>query len=752
MTVRSILIGLAVGLGVAGFGYYNDVILSSTPVAGDLIPLAPYAMLVVGLLAVNPLLGLLGRLLGQLGLGRLERRLRLRPMSGGEWTVSLSLAMACVLMQGPGLTWTFTHILIQPRMQTFESPAWREKGVVSCIGHDMLVDPQDRPDVVLGGWRTGLGDGKSFVHPADVPWSAWAGPLGVYLPLLAMGVLGSVCLALILHRQWSHHERLSYPIAELTNALLDRGDRDDAGTARGEGVSPSRPAGILPARSGETDMTSSNVHAHGTRNAGETPAPRSLSASSLLPRPRLWPNVFYNRFFWLAFAPVLIVRLLNGANTWLPQSFFVKIPLRLELERDFCQIWPRLVEVPNYNGLLAPTVYFGVVAVAYFVSLEVSFTLGMAPILAAVVGAWLMGSGVVVSEGDYLSGSMMAWHTFGAFAGVTLLVLYTGRSYYLSLLRRSVGLRSGSEAGGTEVRRGEVWAFRLMVLLGVGMVAYMTWRTPLTWGLSTMFVALAGIAVLVVTRTSVETGLYFIQPGWHPVGVIIGALGLAALGPPAVGALMILTVVLALDPRIAMLPLAASALKIGERQGLSLPRVGGWMAGAGVLGLLAAVLGTLWVQYSFGSGNFWWGSQPPVMAFNAVERTVAAVGGQSDRLFDASLLQPNPRFIDAAMIGLGAVLLLSVLRLRLPWWPLHPVLLVVWVSFPAGLLWVSFLLGWMIKRTVIHLGGSTAYHRYKPFFVGLLAADLTAGALWGAFGPLYTFITNLPGVAVVIRP
>ena len=43
------------------------------------------------------------------------------------------------------------------------------------------------------------------------------------------------------------------------------------------GVSPARPAGILPA-SGEDDWPSSSGQAHGTHNAGETPAPRFTAA------------------------------------------------------------------------------------------------------------------------------------------------------------------------------------------------------------------------------------------------------------------------------------------------------------------------------------------------------------------------------------------------------------------------------------------------------------------------------------------
>jgi len=51
--------------------------------------------------------------------------------------------------------------------------------------------------------------------------------------------------------------------------------------ACGEGVSPSCPAGILPARGGEAGVTSSGVQVHGAHNAGETPATR-LAASLLV--------------------------------------------------------------------------------------------------------------------------------------------------------------------------------------------------------------------------------------------------------------------------------------------------------------------------------------------------------------------------------------------------------------------------------------------------------------------------------------
>ena len=61
-------------------------------------------------------------------------------------------------------------------------------------------------------------------------------------------------------------------VLELAAAMIPRATYAFCMVVGGAGVSPSRLAGILPA-SGEDGLTSSIVQAHGTHNAGETPAP-----------------------------------------------------------------------------------------------------------------------------------------------------------------------------------------------------------------------------------------------------------------------------------------------------------------------------------------------------------------------------------------------------------------------------------------------------------------------------------------------
>ena len=76
------------------------------------------------------------------------------------------------------------------------------------------VVPQD-PDVITHYYE-GLPPG------AAVPWEAWAEPLA-YWVLLYFALSGlMVCLSVILHRQWSVHERLDYPMAQVPLQMIER--------------------------------------------------------------------------------------------------------------------------------------------------------------------------------------------------------------------------------------------------------------------------------------------------------------------------------------------------------------------------------------------------------------------------------------------------------------------------------------------------------------------------------------------------
>ena len=56
---------------------------------------------------------------------------------------------------------------------------------------------------------------------ASIPWASWLAPLGWWLSLLLALYLACFCLVIILRRQWVEHERLAFPLTEMSRLLVE---------------------------------------------------------------------------------------------------------------------------------------------------------------------------------------------------------------------------------------------------------------------------------------------------------------------------------------------------------------------------------------------------------------------------------------------------------------------------------------------------------------------------------------------------
>jgi len=57
-----------------------------------------------------------------------------------------------------------------------------------------------------------------------IPWATWVEPMAYWLGLIITIGFMLICLSGILHRQWSMHERLAYPMMQLPQNMLDNDD------------------------------------------------------------------------------------------------------------------------------------------------------------------------------------------------------------------------------------------------------------------------------------------------------------------------------------------------------------------------------------------------------------------------------------------------------------------------------------------------------------------------------------------------
>ena len=63
---------------------------------------------------------------------------------------------------------------------------------------------------------------------ADIPWEVWVEPMGWWLSFILALSFTLICMSAILHRQWSVHERLTYPMVQLPQNMIDKGDDPNA--------------------------------------------------------------------------------------------------------------------------------------------------------------------------------------------------------------------------------------------------------------------------------------------------------------------------------------------------------------------------------------------------------------------------------------------------------------------------------------------------------------------------------------------
>jgi hypothetical protein len=668
MTFRAILLGLLGAVAICGLSYLNDAVMKQTYLVGNNFPISVYGTLI--LLLVLPVLL------------RFGRRMALR---GSEVAVVLTLTLAACCVPGSGLLRTFTTSLVLPHHYARIEPSWKEQGVLERVPPAMLADPGTNDIRVVNGFIQGLGGGREHLAPSQVPWWAWRRTLAFWLPLILVFWLGLIALSVVVHRQWSEHEQLPYPIALFTASLRP-----------GDGLERS--------------------------------------------------PILGNRLFWIGTGAILAIHLNNYACEWFPGKL-VRVPTQL----DFLSLAPLFPTFKAGGGawwpLMLTPIYFSVIAIAYFLAADVSFSLGIGGYLFTYIAGVFVGYGISFGGSGTFAPSILSNLGFGAFFGMLLVMLYTGRRYYSTVLRRAVFLPAADEPG-----RAPVWAARVFLVCFAAFSGALV-VLGLDWPLAVLFTAAMVMMFLVMSRIMAETGIFFIQSYWFPGVILTGFLGVKALGPQAILLMLLLSTVMLIDPRESLMPFIVNSLKLVESQGVKVGRTALWCGAALILGLAVAVPVTLYFQYDRGANmsDGWAAHYVPRAPFEETVRVTQRLEAQG-ALAESETLHGWRRFAHAAPdkrlvlsfgIGLGLMLLTTAARLRFPRWPLHPVMFLMWYTYYTGRIFCfSLLIGWLIKVLVTRYGGAPLYQRLKPLMFGVIAGDLLGGVIPIAVSFVYYWITG----------
>ncbi len=600
---------------------------------------------------------------------KIKQSLALRP---AEIAVILGMVLAACAIPGSNLLRLFTPALIMPNRYENTEPGWQKQKIMDYVPDGMLVDVSSDEETILSGFTRGLSEADDHIALSDVPWHAWIKPMVFWIPLLLSLWFALLGLANVVHRQWADHEHLPYPIVTFTRSLFPSTD--------------------------------------GQRSP-----------------------IFANRLFWIGLGAVFTIHGYNYLNLWFPDYLFGQVPLGVD--------WSPLAKLSDTfergggEGFLSgySTIFFTVVAVAYFLPKDVSLSLGIGPFL------WVFLSGTLAIYGIGQAGWQGQWPygitrqsmmNMGSYFALLAVLLYTGRHYYLTVFKRAAGLKTADE-----IESSAIWGARVFVMGIAFFTAYAATAANLDWPLALMF-ALGCVAIyLVMSRLLAETGLIFIVTFGTPATLLWAIFGARALGPEMLLIMFMFCIVMFYDPREALMPFVINGLKLADDYRVKLGRTAAVMALALVAGLAVGIPVVLYFQYDKGVDVSAWHINQSKIPFNEVISVMQRLDAQG-QLADAGsatglsrflAMDPGGQALLTFLIGAGLVLLFSMFRLRYTNWPLHPVLFLVWGTYAGDCFAQSFLVGWLIKTLVTKYGGAGIYQHLKPLMFGLIAGEMLGG-------------------------
>jgi len=419
------------------------------------------------------------------------------------------------------------------------------------------------------------------------------------------------------------------------------------------------------------------------------------------------------------------------------------LPLAIRGLNELHRFFPWLPSVPQevplisaatplprpWNGLgeISFSFLFWLIGMVYLLPKELALSAWvfyLVALLENVFAVWRGTTGEVPSVYSNEFPALFAQGAGAAFA-LTAMTLYTARRHLRAVLRKAL---LGNLA--IEDRR-EFLSYRTALIgaiLGTGYILGWLCTAGMRAWVAALLLGLILSYFFIFARIRAETGL--------GMGVILWPKMLDEVMLTFVGAryltLSDLTTLYAL--RWLYFGSATGGVMAAQLEGIKLADAGG-LRGQGVgwaFALAATItvpLALVWTLKTYYSGGF--------VHMPVGHRMTSMVGSQIywsyQDLVAASDAPTGPELSGILAIGSGALIavLLSALRMRFLWFPLHPVGFLAANSWGMHINWGSFFIGWLLKTLITRYGGLRLYRRSLPLFLGFIMGEMLHAGLWG---------------------
>ncbi len=429
--------------------------------------------------------------------------------------------------------------------------------------------------------------------------------------------------------------------------------------------------------------------------------------------------VFRQRVFWLGAALPFAVSTLNTVALNVPS-----VPL-LSLRTDY--VFQQVLTTPPWNAVsdTALSFYPFVIGIAYFAPLDVSFSCWFFYLITRLeqVAGSALGFGSAVVAAGHGSFPFLGYQGAGAFLGLTLISLFLARGYLKDVFLKAIGRNDALDDSQEPLSyRAAFIGLCLSLVFMVGFCAA-GGMNPLV----ALIVILLGLAYyLAATRVRAETGdAWLFGPDVDVNTLVTQTFAGGLLSTPDLTILAFLRPVLSnFDLRCIAMPHQLEAFKMAQEVGASRRSLVKAILLATGIGLVVSFLIALSIWHGYG----------------AEAKTEPWRTGQGKVPFDNLVYlihnrpTPDGPGIGAVAFGFGMTALLTFLRTRFVWWPLHPIGYAIANTYTMSATWLPFLLAWLFKSLALRYGGARFYRASQPFFLGLIAGDLFGGGFYVALG------------------
>lgn len=418
------------------------------------------------------------------------------------------------------------------------------------------------------------------------------------------------------------------------------------------------------------------------------------------------PRVFKDKIFWLGFGFVF------GIIAWnMLTYFFINLPKlnlfdaavrkQVDLGTNFPPFFLRVQPLIMGLAYLCPT---DILFSFWFYNLLNTIKIGV---------MYRTGFTVGLAGQPAKAGEIATLESSGALFLVVAWSIWVSRGH----LRHTIHVawsHSREEDDGAPVSYRTAWAgFTASVLILAG------WCVSSGFSIGAMIVQLVFVFVCYfgISKYAAMTGFTFLNPAGGKGHPVILALGGSVNFSPSSQAMMVLlqrNIFLGAPIRTASIPsiphyfkMLGTSLKRLPSIWLILPLslIFGWWVGS------YARLYRCYTEGGLNAGMVDWG-------INALVANIPEIEGTKNTV-------PDPQKLGVWLFGAGEAALLTLLRARVAWWPIHPIA----IAFPERRYAFCLMLVWVTKTIVLKVGGVGLYRRSLPFAYGAICGYLLSIAI-----------------------